>query len=743
MKSLQVPIQCYGVLIQLALLKLSQIEAEGKEYEAPWLKNSGKVMRDASGRFYSNAKKSAGDAVTGVQEVTDDLVQGLLGDEGFLKRAGLQAGQFGGEVVKAIQNAPTETVKALEEASASVQESVLNEYEAVNELFAKSIKEAKIPSPPADAPLHEKFRYQAAVLNALQENIRETDNFKGAMKALGQIAKAALPVLSTMALIAIPEVAIAGATAASQGVAVGELLTNIIPYLGLKDIATRVAALTMTSVATDMTLDRLGTENGWVRFAAQIATGILTERFLLQSIGSLVEKGIKRKSIIEKATDHFRRTRTQFLSLIRARTEALWNDARVPLSWKVRVINREPLYLADIPRIDPRIKLPQPNSFLSLLIKDEDLGVEVLDVATSAFRNIPLQKPILKFMGDLVQEAQDEIHKVSVRRLLEKAKPNKPFNPDKETLFDLTSRVGDIADWRRLPWVQKYAGEAIPNPYDSIRRLPGQANRLPPPAPIASKTKTIAVKSLRSPGEKAHTSRLTQEEYDALKKYTSPIGEGMNAYLRIGPYPHFLEIMSHESRRHIPAEKIPTLIDDATSGLARLPRYEGSTPLVRIIEDPSGFYLHQFTRNQWTDKARALLKKAGKVPDSDLFLNADDISRSNKEDFAAQIYKDLLGKSSTFEKGFKEKGFLSFTLNPNGALRFGDDLLLSKRYVKTIKMIVHPSEISQARHLGDIKPKPFDSEVVYPPGQRFRLLKLYDSPSGLHTSKVVELEELD
>lgn len=291
MNSHQILIQCYGIQTQLALLRLSQIEAEGKEYEAPWLKNSGKVMRDASGRFYSNAKESVGDAVTGVQEVTDDLVQGLLGDESFLKRAGLQAGQFGGEIVKAIQNAPAETVKALEEASASVQKSILNKYEEVNELFAKSVREAKIPEPPADAPFYEKFRHQAAVLNALQENIRETDDFKGALKTLGQLTKAALPIVGTMAYFGIVGAVSAGVFAVAGGVPAAGVLLAMAKSVKPVSIALASAALTLEAQIVELGLDKLGVEGRSARFTAHFL-GAVTLAKTSASWGKIIEGGM-------------------------------------------------------------------------------------------------------------------------------------------------------------------------------------------------------------------------------------------------------------------------------------------------------------------------------------------------------------------------------------------------------------------------------------------------------------------
>lgn len=64
----QVEIQLRFIQCQLELLKLSQIEAEGKEYKAPWLKNAGKVIRDASGRFYSKNKFGVEEGLTKYNE---------------------------------------------------------------------------------------------------------------------------------------------------------------------------------------------------------------------------------------------------------------------------------------------------------------------------------------------------------------------------------------------------------------------------------------------------------------------------------------------------------------------------------------------------------------------------------------------------------------------------------------------------------------------------------------------------
>lgn len=56
MDTKQIEILAHGIKTQLALLSIQEeIEAAGKEYDAPWLKNAGRVTRDTSGRFSSKA----------------------------------------------------------------------------------------------------------------------------------------------------------------------------------------------------------------------------------------------------------------------------------------------------------------------------------------------------------------------------------------------------------------------------------------------------------------------------------------------------------------------------------------------------------------------------------------------------------------------------------------------------------------------------------------------------------------
>lgn len=79
LNSHKVLLQCAALQSQIALLKLRSLEAEGKEYDAPWRKNGGKVLRDANGRFYSDSvseeeASSIDDKVDDIEAVASEVI---------------------------------------------------------------------------------------------------------------------------------------------------------------------------------------------------------------------------------------------------------------------------------------------------------------------------------------------------------------------------------------------------------------------------------------------------------------------------------------------------------------------------------------------------------------------------------------------------------------------------------------------------------------------------------------------
>jgi hypothetical protein len=272
----------------LYVQQLLQAEAGIKEYDASWLKNTGEVMRDATGKF---AKKGATvdtpqpqagvmpgtmqmpglgqaqqmtwtamDMLENGSEITGDLIQGLVQDPSFRQRAGLVAGLAGAKALEKIlekSKIDPRLEAKLNDFIAEATQKLADEYGDDKDPFAQAIRTAGTDEPPQGVPFQQRMEYDLAKYQAYTEALKNPKKYDKKKELIGKAVKASIPVVVYLGLTLGPEVII--------GLAMKE---------SLEAILVSAAVGQAVSFGANKAMDKANIENQWVRAGVDLAVGI-------------------------------------------------------------------------------------------------------------------------------------------------------------------------------------------------------------------------------------------------------------------------------------------------------------------------------------------------------------------------------------------------------------------------------------------------------------------------------------
>jgi hypothetical protein len=273
----------------LYVQQLLQAEAGIKEYDASWLKNTGEVMRDATGKF---AKKGATvdtpqqpqagvmpgtmqmpglgqaqqmtwtamDMLKNGSEITGDLIQGLVQDPGFRQRAGLVAGLAGAKALEKIlekSKIDPRLEDKLNDFIAEATEKLADEYGDDKDPFAQAIRTAGTDEPPQGVPFQQRMEYDIAKYQAYTEALKNPKKYDKKKELIGKAVKASIPVVAYLGLTLGPEVII-----------------GLVMKESLEAILVSAAVGQAVSFGANKAMDKANIENPWVRAGIDLAVGI-------------------------------------------------------------------------------------------------------------------------------------------------------------------------------------------------------------------------------------------------------------------------------------------------------------------------------------------------------------------------------------------------------------------------------------------------------------------------------------
>jgi effector-binding domain-containing protein len=200
----------------LYVQQLLQAES-AKEYDADWLPEAKKVMRDGTGKF---AKKGAS-ITQSIQDttailkqgfdLTGDTIQSLVKDPEFRKRAGIATGL---PMAKLISNLATQArlnpklTEKLDEWIANATKEFADQYGDDKSPMAQAIRKANLAQPPKDASFNEKMEFRVAQYAAYKEALDSPEDFSKRDELIGKAASAAIPIGVSLAIALGFEVAI-------------------------------------------------------------------------------------------------------------------------------------------------------------------------------------------------------------------------------------------------------------------------------------------------------------------------------------------------------------------------------------------------------------------------------------------------------------------------------------------------------------------------------------------------------
>jgi hypothetical protein len=253
-----------------SLIVQSLLQAEAtKEYKADWLKNADTVIRDGGGKF---AKKGASVAQSVVDttailkqgfDLTGDMIQSLVKDPEFRKRAGLAVGL---PMAKLISNLATQAnlnpklTEKIDEWIATATKEFADQYGDDKSPMAQAIRNNKLAQPPKDASFNEKMEFRVAQYAAYKEALESPEDFSKRDELIGKAASAAIPIGISLAIALGFEVAIPLFMA--QGLNWGTILSS-------------VALGEAADFAVQKGLDKLEINNPAVRIGASMVAGAL------------------------------------------------------------------------------------------------------------------------------------------------------------------------------------------------------------------------------------------------------------------------------------------------------------------------------------------------------------------------------------------------------------------------------------------------------------------------------------
>ncbi len=302
---------------------LLQAEA-AKEYDADWLPEAKKVLRDATGKFakkgttvdvsqqspvqevkqqivnkYSQIQEQVQDTGSLIKQTVDvstTAIQSLLKDEGFRKRAGLAAGlpmaRMIDRLLKMLKLDPKLTGKLdqwIEESTSELQKA----YGQDGNPAAQAMR--KLPPLPPDASFKNKMEYRVALYAAYTSALKNPEKYSKLDEIVGKAAGAAVPVAISLAIALAPAIGIPAFQSLFLGESIvwGEILISSL----LGEVFDAMA---------QKSLDEFNVQNPYVRIVAGMLSGVLAGS-LLNSAKDLkrISSMSKEVKLAEESTEKF------------------------------------------------------------------------------------------------------------------------------------------------------------------------------------------------------------------------------------------------------------------------------------------------------------------------------------------------------------------------------------------------------------------------------------------------------
>jgi hypothetical protein len=288
---------CLILEFQVRSLYVQQLlQAESaKEYDADWLPEAKKVMRDGTGKF---AKKGAS-ITQSIQDttailkqgfdLTGDTIQSLVKDPEFRKRAGIATGL---PMAKLISNLATQArlnpklTEKLDEWIANATKEFADQYGDDKSPMAQAIRKANLAQPPKDASFNEKMEFRVAQYAAYQEALKNPEDFSKRDEIISKAAAAAIPIGVSLAIALGFEVAIP---------------LFLVQSVNWATVLSSVAIGEAADFAIQKGMDKLEINNPALRIGASMVAGILAGG-LVTGVNNkfLVKQGNKSVKTLEK-----------------------------------------------------------------------------------------------------------------------------------------------------------------------------------------------------------------------------------------------------------------------------------------------------------------------------------------------------------------------------------------------------------------------------------------------------------
>jgi hypothetical protein len=289
-------IQCHIAILQ-ALITCGELV----EYDANWLPNAKKVVRDKSGRFASRAAQIKEDATalaqTGGQllDISADAISNMVKDPGFRERAGLQTSAMMGKAIgnlvaqaKIFPGLEKEIDKLIKEQEKKLTDIYGKDNDALNQAFRKT----KLPQPPKDASFKDKLEFQVARYKAYEDTLKNPQH-RTTLDDVAAVGKAAVPVAAGIGLNL------------AVDLAVPLLLGNPLSLGALAAVSVAsYAASELASFGTKKLLDKTGlsdTQKVIADIAVRILAGAAVSGAASKVAGNIAAKEAEKKSAEEAA----------------------------------------------------------------------------------------------------------------------------------------------------------------------------------------------------------------------------------------------------------------------------------------------------------------------------------------------------------------------------------------------------------------------------------------------------------
>lgn len=276
---------------QLQILATRIQIAAAKEYEADWLKNGGKVVRDEGGRFakkggddssekigsYSVESKDGMTAVTvtkteddpdgykafdkAIAELSEKAIADAAKNPAERRKAGLTPDLPGGKMIASLVNKWKEDpggIKAFDKAIAGIRENLRKTFKDDNSAFGKEIRSKDDPQPPKGASLKDKLDFQVMHYAKLEQKFTSKEGQalpkEKKQTLLGKLLKAVVPVAGIVAgntAATVAEVALVGINVAAEPYIIGLLIGRaIVPIV--VDTSVALGSDAMEAVGIDL-----------------------------------------------------------------------------------------------------------------------------------------------------------------------------------------------------------------------------------------------------------------------------------------------------------------------------------------------------------------------------------------------------------------------------------------------------------------------------------------------------------